>query len=181
MLLFLKLLFPQIKSFGAIRFYDHMMQWANQMTGWVTTRSRRKSIISRPADDGMAARNPLGKGKGTWFCVSVRVCVCARACRHTCLSLLYLHNSSYFAAHSCTDCLGTESGGGADCWDAWRWCLHAVALSSVTLTDSRWGLIKYCAHLKWNELHIGTICTWLWKPLPNTIIFLMTNYCCLIH
>lgn len=131
---------PQVKRFGWIGFYDHMMQWANQLTGWVTTQSSRKSIIPRPADDGMAARNPLGKGKGTWFCVSVCVFVCARACRHTCLSLLYLHNSSYFAAHSCPDCLGTEGGGGADCWDAWRRCLHAVALSSLTLTHSRWGI-----------------------------------------
>lgn len=75
------------------------------------TQSSRKSIISRPGDDGMAARVPSGKGKGIWFCVSVRVQVCVRA-HNTCLSLLYLHNSSYFAAHFCSDCSGTEGGGG---------------------------------------------------------------------
>lgn len=105
---------PKLKSFAEIGFCDHMMQRANQLTGWVMTQSSRKSIISRPGDDGTAARVPSGKGKGTWFCVSVsvRACVRTRACRNTCLSLLYLHNSSYFAAHSCSDCPGTEGGGG---------------------------------------------------------------------
>lgn len=138
---------PKLKSFAGIGFCDHMMQRANQMTGWVMTQSSGKSIISRPGDDGMAARVPSGKGKGTWFCVSVSVRVCVRARAVTPVCPCYTFTIPAILRHiPAVIARGQRVAEGADCWDAWRWCLHAVAVSSVTLTYSWWGLIKY-AHI----------------------------------
>lgn len=103
--------------------------------------------MSWPADDGMAARILFGKGKGTWF--SARACACVR--RNTCLSLLYLRNSSYFAVHSCYDCLRTEADGGCrllGCvmspWDdsETTFCVRACRLFSSNLIPHHEKLLR---------------------------------------
>lgn len=86
----------------------------------------------------------LGRARGLGF---LRVCVC----RNTCLSLLYLHNSSYFAAHSCYDCLRTEADGGCrllGCvmspWDdsETTFCVHARCLFGSNLIPHHEQLLR---------------------------------------
>lgn len=164
---------PQIKSLEEIGFYDHMMPRANQMAGGVMTQSSRKSIISQPADDGTAARNPLGKGKGTRFvcpCLSVFVCVRARLPSH--LFVLVIPSQFQLFCGTFLHWLPGDRG-----WRGRRLlgCMKTVSPFSRTLfsdidrlTMGDW--LSMCTS-QMAELHIGTICTWLCKPLLNTVIF----------
>lgn len=90
----------------------------------------------------------LGRARALGFvCPCPCVCVCVRVRAVTPVCPCYTFTIPAILRHiPAVIARGQRVAEGADCWDAWRWCLHADAVSSVTLTYSWWGLIKY-AHI----------------------------------
>lgn len=84
------------------------------------------------------------------------LCVCV--CLNTCLSLLHLHNFSYFAEHSLYDCLRTETNGGdglvgsvLSAWDDFReiqgmycMCIRASQWNMISPAEGRMDQCFYC-------------------------------------